>query len=109
VHGPARGLRLCKTVAESHRLESLDLVNQLPKSFLEDKNKKCRGKPSKSFVAVVAHVPFAININNSMVKTIISVDPKKAPWEQETPLHNRWHPDIPPVASVKEGEKFREL
>ena len=22
-----------------------------------------------------------------MVKTIISVDPKKAPWEQETPLH----------------------
>jgi len=43
-----------------------------------------------------------------MVKTLISVDPKKAPWEQETPLHNRWHPDIPPVASVKEGEKFRE-
>ena len=42
-----------------------------------------------------------------MVKTIISVDPKKNPWEQETPLHNRWHPDIPPVASVKEGEVFR--
>lgn len=42
-----------------------------------------------------------------MPKTIISVDPKKAPWEQETPLHNRWHPDIPPVASVKEGESFR--
>jgi formamidase len=42
-----------------------------------------------------------------MPKTIISVDPKKAPWEQETPLHNRWHPDIPPVASVKEGEAFR--
>ena len=29
------------------------------------------------------------------------------PWEQETPLHNRWHPDIPPVASVVEGEAFR--
>lgn len=42
-----------------------------------------------------------------MVKTIISVDPKKNPWEQEIPLHNRWHPDIPPVASVKEGEVFR--
>jgi formamidase len=43
-----------------------------------------------------------------MVKAIISVDPKKAPWEQETPLHNRWHPDIPPVAQVKQGDKFRE-
>jgi len=42
-----------------------------------------------------------------MVKKLISVDPKKAPWEQETPLHNRWHPDIPPVASVEEGEVFR--
>ena len=31
----------------------------------------------------------------------------KLPWEQETPLHNRWHPDIPPVASVVEGETFR--
>ena len=43
-----------------------------------------------------------------MVKTIISVDPKKAPWEQDTPLHNRWHPDIPAVAKVEQGEKFRE-
>mmetsp|Transcript_9228 Transcript_9228/g.19158 ORF Transcript_9228/g.19158 Transcript_9228/m.19158 type:complete len:452 (-) Transcript_9228:158-1513(-) len=42
-----------------------------------------------------------------MVKTIISVDPKKAPWEQETPLHNRWHPDIPPVATVEQGQVFR--
>ena len=42
-----------------------------------------------------------------MVKTLISVDPKKLPWEQEVPLHNRWHPDIPPVASVKEHEIFK--
>ena len=44
-----------------------------------------------------------------MVKTIISVDPKKPAWEQDpkTPLHNRWHPDIPAVARVKEGELFR--
>ena len=42
-----------------------------------------------------------------MVKTIISVDPKKAPWEQATPLHNRWHPDIPPIATVEENEIFR--
>lgn len=42
-----------------------------------------------------------------MVKKLISVDPKLPPWEQETPLHNRWHPDIPSVASVEEGEVFR--
>ena len=42
-----------------------------------------------------------------MVKTLISVDVKKLPWEQETPLHNRWHPDIPPVATVEEGVPFR--
>ena len=44
-----------------------------------------------------------------MVKTIISVDVKKPAWEQDpkTPLHNRWHPDIPAVARVKEGELFR--
>ena len=44
-----------------------------------------------------------------MVNTIISVDVKKPAWEQDpkTPLHNRWHPDIPAVAKVKEGELFR--
>ncbi|KAK9823995.1 hypothetical protein WJX72_006864 [[Myrmecia] bisecta] len=38
---------------------------------------------------------------------LITVDLKKRPWEQEKPLHNRWHPDIPPVAEVKEGNLFR--
>ena len=44
-----------------------------------------------------------------MVKTIIGVDVKKPAWEQDpkTPLHNRWHPDIPAVSRVKEGELFR--
>ena len=42
-----------------------------------------------------------------MPKTIISVDPKKEPWAQDIPLHKRWHPDIPPVAKVEQGEKFR--
>lgn len=42
-----------------------------------------------------------------MPKTLISVDHNKLPWEQETPLHNRWHPDIPPVASVSENQVFR--
>lgn len=42
-----------------------------------------------------------------MVKKLIEVDVKLKPWEQKTPLHNRWHPDIPPVAEVSEGEVFR--
>lgn len=40
-------------------------------------------------------------------RTVVSVEPSKRPWEQEQPLHNRWHPDIPPVAQVVAGEPFR--
>lgn len=39
--------------------------------------------------------------------SLISVDIAQKPWEQEKPLHNRWHPDIPPVETVKEGTLFR--
>jgi formamidase len=42
-----------------------------------------------------------------MVKTLISVDLNKSPEEQSQPLHNRWHPDIPALVSVKPGETFR--
>lgn len=38
---------------------------------------------------------------------LITVDLKKKPWEQEKPLHNRWHPEIPHVAEATEGELFR--
>ncbi|NJM92435.1 MAG: acetamidase/formamidase family protein [Rhodospirillaceae bacterium] len=41
-----------------------------------------------------------------MAKTVISVDIKKAPKDQEQPQHNRWHPDIPPVVTVKPGDDF---
>jgi formamidase len=41
-----------------------------------------------------------------MAKTVISVDITKPPTKQPTPLHNRWHPDIPPVVTVKPGEDF---
>lgn len=40
-------------------------------------------------------------------RLIVPIDVKKKPWEQKLPLHNRWHPDIPPVAEVKVGEAFR--
>jgi formamidase len=42
-----------------------------------------------------------------MSRPLISVDLTKPPGEQEIPLHNRWHPDIPPVVSVKPGTVFR--
>lgn len=35
------------------------------------------------------------------------IDVKKRSWDQKIPLHNRWHPHIPPVADVVEGEVFR--
>lgn len=40
-------------------------------------------------------------------KLLVSVDLNKKPWEQELPLHNRWHPEIPPVAEATTGELFR--
>nr|GMC67954.1 putative formamidase C869.04 isoform X3 [Ipomoea batatas] len=40
-------------------------------------------------------------------RLVVPIDVKKKPREQNPPLHNRWHPDIPPVAEVKEGELFR--
>lgn len=41
------------------------------------------------------------------MKTIIEVDVNKKPYDQPTYLHNRWHPDIPPVVVVKPGDQFR--
>jgi hypothetical protein len=34
---------------------------------------------------------------------VVKVDPSKPAWEQETPLHNRWHPEIPHVRARKGG------
>ncbi|KAG6536771.1 formamidase-like [Zingiber officinale] len=40
-------------------------------------------------------------------RLVVPIDVKKSPWEQKLPIHNRWHPHIPPVAEVTEGEVFR--
>lgn len=40
-------------------------------------------------------------------RLVVPVNLKRQPWEQELSLHNRWHPQIPPVAEVKAGEFFR--
>ncbi|KAJ0854322.1 putative formamidase [Helianthus annuus] len=40
-------------------------------------------------------------------RLVVPIDVTKKPREQKLPLHNRWHPDIPPVAEVRVGEVFR--
>lgn len=40
-----------------------------------------------------------------MAETIIKIDLKQSPYENEK-IHNRWHPDIPMVATVKPGADF---
>lgn len=42
-----------------------------------------------------------------MPKTLFKVDLTKPMSKQELPGHNRWHPDIPAVVSVKPGDIFR--
>ncbi|KAG0478980.1 hypothetical protein HPP92_013699 [Vanilla planifolia] len=40
-------------------------------------------------------------------RLVVPIDVKKKAWEQNHSLHNRWHPHIPPVSEVEEGELFR--
>ena len=40
-----------------------------------------------------------------MADTLIKVDLSRSPYENDM-IHNRWHPDIPMVATVKPGDEF---
>ena len=40
-----------------------------------------------------------------MAETLIKIDLNKSPKEHDT-IHNRWHPDVPMVATVKPGDDF---
>jgi formamidase len=42
-----------------------------------------------------------------MPNTLISVDLRRSPEEQSPRPHNRWHPEIPPVAEADPGAVFR--
>jgi len=42
-----------------------------------------------------------------MSKLLIPIDLTKSPKDQVLPLHNRWHPDSPPVVTVKPGAVCR--
>ncbi|GAB3845080.1 formamidase [Nesterenkonia populi] len=42
-----------------------------------------------------------------MPEVLFPLDSTKPFTEQEKTGHNRWHPDIPPVAAVKPGDSFR--
>ncbi|KAH8118081.1 Acetamidase Formamidase [Phellopilus nigrolimitatus] len=48
----------------------------------------------------------ATRANSVPHPTLIKVDPFK-PADEQQGLHNRWHPDIPPVSTVKPGEVFK--
>src|SRR4051795_6958100 len=41
-----------------------------------------------------------------MAKPLIQID-LNTPANQQDVIHNRWHPDIPMVATVKPGDEFR--
>jgi formamidase len=42
-----------------------------------------------------------------MPDVVFSVDQALSMREQKVPGHNRWHPDIPPAATVRPGSEFR--
>lgn len=42
-----------------------------------------------------------------MARNVFPIDQSKSMFEQTTPGHNRWHPDIPSVATVEPGDDFR--
>lgn len=42
-----------------------------------------------------------------MPEVVFSVDQDTSMRDQTVPGHNRWHPDIPPAATVKPGAEFR--
>ena len=42
-----------------------------------------------------------------MPETLFKIDLTKPMAKQDVPGHNRWHPDIPAVVSVKPGDVFR--
>ncbi|KAG9225008.1 hypothetical protein CCMSSC00406_0001841 [Pleurotus cornucopiae] len=48
----------------------------------------------------------ATQANSVAHKTVVKVDPF-IPADQQKGIHNRWHPDIPPYATVKPGEVFK--
>lgn len=42
-----------------------------------------------------------------MPQNAFPIDQRKSMFEQDTPGHNRWHPDIPAAATVSPGDDFR--
>ncbi|WP_049998879.1 formamidase [Halococcus sediminicola] len=42
-----------------------------------------------------------------MPETVFEVDVDEGPEDQPDPIVNRWHPDVPPAASVEPGDTFR--
>ncbi len=46
-------------------------------------------------------------IDDQVIPTLVKIDLCKTVFDQETPLFNRWHPDIPSVASIEQNKIFK--
>ncbi|CAN5186917.1 acetamidase/formamidase family protein [soil metagenome] len=42
-----------------------------------------------------------------MAENVFPIDQSKSMYDQDVPGHNRWHPEIPAVATVEPGDEFR--
>ena len=66
-------------------------------------------KPHNTAKSKLAIKQLEIKIFNygrqEMADTIIKIDLDKSPYEHDN-IHNRWHPDIPIVATVNPGDDF---
>uniref|UniRef100_A0A6N2LPB6 Formamidase n=1 Tax=Salix viminalis TaxID=40686 RepID=A0A6N2LPB6_SALVM len=97
------------TVGELFRVEMVDFSGgRITKEYSAEDIKNA--DPSivsfRSYLTVLFHI-FSRLMAPSTPRLVVPVDLKKKPWEQTLPLHNRWHPGIPPVAEIKVREVFR--
>lgn len=74
---------------------------------MKNKTSKLKKKSNKK------HNTFRItslssNVNMSPhIPTLFKIDLNRSVFLQDLPLHNRWHPDIPPVVSVDQHQVFK--
>lgn len=74
------------------------------------KNLKCYQKDNQENLFIQPANKFndiPICVDNVKIPTVFKVDLCKTVFEQELPLHNRWHPDIPAVATLDQGKIFK--
>jgi len=76
-------------------------------SLLQPKNLRCKHLVRGSSNAIRTNHFSSLSNRTPQIPTVIHVDVTKSPEKQPIPLHNRWHPLIPPTASVTQNQPFR--